>query len=58
VPIALQLGREVRLLDRGEGQQEDEWTLKQALIRRSRKGSVYTSTAHKNYEDRYHAGFF
>jgi ATP-dependent Lhr-like helicase len=57
VPIALQLGREVRLLDRGD-QHEDEWTLKQALIRRSRKGSVYPSTAHKNYEDRYHAGFF
>ncbi|HEX2245783.1 MAG TPA: DEAD/DEAH box helicase [Gammaproteobacteria bacterium] len=47
VPIALQLGREIRLLDRGEDQQEDEWTLKQALIRRSRKGPVSPSTAHR-----------
>jgi ATP-dependent Lhr-like helicase len=46
VPIALQLGREIRSLDRGV-QQEDEWTLKQALIRRSRKGPVSPSTAHR-----------
>lgn len=38
VPVGLQLGREVKILDqRG---QESEWTLRQALIRRPRTGMI------------------
>ena len=42
VAIGFQLGREVRLLD--QMGRESEWTLRQALIRRPRKGTTRPST--------------